>query len=144
MLCIEKEHRENFALKTGQVFGGSPEQVSREKLEGLLRGILKESGPRKGARISAEERAGLHEQNKGQPPGRILLGLQKKFQIGADRIEQAGELASGISGLQKRLAAQLQPFIMNPSQEGFRPYLAELSPEEKQAVRVLNRVAKTH
>ncbi len=132
-----------YALKTGQVFGGSPGQVSREKVESLLRGIIKESGPRKEARISAEERTGLHEQNKGQPPGKILLGLQKNFKIGSDGVEQAGELAGGISGLQNRLGAQLQPFILNPNQEGFRPYLAELSPEEKQAVRVLNRVAKT-
>ena len=85
----------------------------------------------------------MHEKNKGQNPGRILLDLQKKFKIGAKALEQAGDLSAAIAGLQKRLAGELQAFIMNPNQEGYRPYLSGLSPEEKQAVMVLNRVAKT-
>jgi hypothetical protein len=132
-----------FALKTGQVFAVPPKEVSREKVEGLLRDIIKECGKGGQVRLSVEERKALYEQNRGQPPGKVLIDMHRKFHIGAEQLEQAGALAGGISGLKGKLGNQLQAFIMNPNQEGFRLYLEELSGTERQAVVVLNRVAKT-
>ncbi|MCZ6628477.1 MAG: hypothetical protein O7E56_09635 [SAR324 cluster bacterium] len=130
-----------FALKSGQVLRIPPDKVSKPLLEKILKGMVSSVGVRREAGLSSEDRKGLYQELKGQPPNAMLQELIEKFDIGNDDPAGAGALSEGIAQLHAKLGENLASFLNDPAQDSFREMRAGLSETEKQAAQVLTRVA---
>ena len=69
--------------------------------------------------------------------------MVEKHNAGAMEPAMAGTLSRAIGSLMDKLGDQLTNFVTNPMQEEHRQIAGQLSKEEKLAVSVLNKVART-
>ena len=66
----------------------------------------------------------------------------EKHQVGTTDLKEAGTLASGIVSLVDKIGGKLTDFVNNPTQEPYAKIAKELSAAEKNALTVLNKVAR--
>ena len=131
-----------FAIKSGQVIKLPPDKISKEILERILKAMLKGTENPREARLTGDERQQLYRGGKGKPPNRFLLELVEKYQVGTTDLTEAGSLAGGIVSLADKMGGKLTDFVNNPTQETYAKIAKELSAAEKNALTVLNKVAR--
>jgi hypothetical protein len=131
-----------FAIKSGQVIKLPPDKISKEILERLLKAMMKGTENPREARLTGDERQQLYRGSKGKPPNRFLLELVEKYQVGTTDLSEAGTLAGGIVSLADKMGGKLTDFVNNPTQESYAKIAKELSAAEKNALTVLNKVAR--
>ncbi len=129
-----------FTLRTGQVFGLAPERVSKERVEQIVHALRRQAGEG-GGELPPEQLAALLEQAAGASHAKLLLSLLKL--AGTQRfLRTPGALVPGLAALSARFGAGLLDFLRNPAADAFRGQREGLTPEERQAVVVLQRVAR--
>jgi hypothetical protein len=129
-----------FTLRTGQVFGLSPDRVSKERVEQVVGALRRQAGGRTGS-LQAESLEQMLLENKGAPQSRLLLALVKAAGMRPFlRVPEA--IAPAVAELGRKFGAHLMDFLRNPNDESFSGQRAGLSGEERQALVVLQRVAR--
>jgi len=129
-----------FTLRTGQVFGLAPERVSKERVEQIVHALRRQAGEGSGE-VAPEQLAALLEQSGAASHAKLLLGLLKL--AGTQRfLRTPSALAPGLAALSARFGAGLLDFLRNPGDEPFQAQRDGLTPEERQAIVVLQRVAR--
>ncbi|MCZ6749612.1 MAG: hypothetical protein O7D96_09970, partial [SAR324 cluster bacterium] len=89
--------------------------------------------------LSKEERISILESGKNLSSKKFLAALVEKVQQPGSG---GGALDNVVASLSGKLGVQLQAFLSDPRQEGFREVIQGLSPEEKYTVFILNRVSR--
>lgn len=128
-----------FALQTGQVFRVPPDKVSKATMEKLIARVIQQAPGDLAPALSKEERISILEAGKNLSSKKFLAALVEKVQQPGSG---GGALDNVVASLSGKLGAQLQAFLSDPRQEGFREVIQGLSPEEKYAVFILNRVSR--
>lgn len=132
-------HLIKFALQTGQVFRVPPEKVSRQTMEKLIVHVMKQAPKDMAPLLSKEERLEILESGKQLGTKRLLAMLAEKL---PEPSMGGGGIHDAIHSLTEKLGGDLGEFLTNPRQEAFREVIRKLTPEERHAVIVLNRVSQ--
>jgi hypothetical protein len=129
-----------FTLRTGQVFGLAPERVTKERVEQVVQALHRQAGAREGT-IPAERRAALLQEHQGAAHARLLLGAVK---VAGTRpyLRLPPSLAPALEALGARFGAGLLEFLRHPNDDAWREQRAALTADERQALAVLQRVAR--
>jgi hypothetical protein len=130
-----------FALKTGQVFGLRPEQVTKEAVEQIVTGLRTQGARLGGASLPGERLQALAEQVKGSASGKVLLSLIRAAG-GKGFGAYPPSLAPALDSLSTRLGGVLEDFLRAPGDEAFREIRQTLTPEEKGVLGILQRVSR--
>ena len=128
-----------FALQTGQVFRVPPDKVSKATMEKLIARVIRQAPGDLAPALSKEERISILEAGKNLSSKKFLAALVEKVQQPGSG---GGALENVVASLSGKLGVRLQAFLSDPRQEGFREVIQGLSPEEKYAVFILNRVSR--
>jgi hypothetical protein len=129
-----------FTLRTGQVFGLVPERVTKERVEQVVQALHRQAGAREGT-IPAERRAALLQEHQGAPHARLLLGAVKAAGT-RPYLRLPATLAPALEALGARFGAGLLEFLRHPNDDAWREQRAALTADERQALAVLQRVAR--
>jgi hypothetical protein len=129
------------ALKTGQAYRLTPDQVNKETMERLVAELMGLAPKDVNPRLSTQERAGLLQQAKGVSQTRFLVTVLKAGRLG-ESVHGPGSLGRGLEGLASKAGATLGDFLRQPGHDSFRELRTTLTNEEKQAISVLTRVAR--
>jgi hypothetical protein len=129
-----------FTLRTGQVFGLAPERLSKERVEQIVQALRRQAGQRPGL-LSAEQLAGVVQQAQGASQAKLLLGLARAAGL-QHYLRLPDGLAPVLGSLGPRFGERLLEFLRSPNDEAFKAQRESLSAEERQALQVLQRVAR--
>jgi len=127
------------ALQSNQVFGIPHNEITKERLNSLVSELSAQAGKDSKPRLSADKIQQLLKLG-AKAPRKVLLALAKA--LPAERSSNAGSLGPTLGALGERLGEQFGDFLRNAMQPEFAAVLGQLSPEEKRAVGVLQRVAR--
>ena len=129
-----------FTLRTGQVFGLAPDRISKERVEQIVQALRRQAGDRPGI-VTPEQLSAVVQQAQGGAPVKLLLGLART--VGMQRyLHLPDGLAPALGSLVPKFGARLLDFLRNPNDDAFREQRAGLTGEERQALLVLQRVAR--
>ncbi|MBI4081596.1 MAG: hypothetical protein HY423_03190, partial [Candidatus Lambdaproteobacteria bacterium] len=131
-----------FALQTGQVFPVSQGRVSKEQVQQLLAALIGQVARATPARLAPAARAELLAQAKGLSAHKFLMAMLKKGLVGAQRVQWAGHIGPALDRLGEKLGEQLGEFLRNPGHERYKPIVQGLTEAERQAITILQRVAR--
>jgi hypothetical protein len=130
-----------FTLRTGQVFGLAPERLTKERVEQIVQALRRQAGDRAGL-LSPEQLSAVLQQAQAGSQAKLLLGLARS--AGLQRYLRLPEhLVPALGGLMRRFGAGLLDFLRNPNDDAFREQRAGLGNEERAALLVLQRVARS-
>lgn len=130
-----------FSLRTGQVFGLEPSQVSKERVEQIYQAMRRQAGERAGV-LSGEQLARAAHKAQGASHARLLLSLLRESNL--QRYMYLPEpLEPALGHLSSRFGAGLLDFLRNPSDESFRQQRTGLSGDERKTLHILQRVARS-
>lgn len=129
-----------YAIQTGQVYRLTPDKVSKEELQRILKSLVDSAGSSEGT-LSAPERQQLYGQFRGLPPHKVLFEMVQTLGIGS-RGAPSGALARGVAQLFAGAGAGLLNLVKKPTDPAHRPLLSKLTADGRYALAVLNRVAR--
>ncbi len=129
-----------IAVQTGQIFPGAP-QASKEVLEKLVVAVVTRIPTDIKARLTGSQAQNLAGQSKSLSPQKFLLAIIAKA-VQADAARNAGALAAPLASLCEKFQANLPDFLRNPSKDDYRDQRVALTVPEKNAVAVLQKVAR--
>ena len=127
------------ALQSNQIFGIPHNEITRERLGALVKDLSDQAGKDGTPRLSPDKIQQLLKVG-AKAPRKVLLALAKALPAG--RSGNAGTLGPTLGALSDRLGEKLEDFLRNAMQPEYASLLGELSPEEKRAVGILQRVAR--
>ncbi len=130
-----------FALRTGQVYHSPPDRVTQQVVDRLVVELLALAPAGLAPRVPLEERLQLVQSSTEMSEARFLITLLKTGGLG-ETTRQAGALGEPLESLAAKVGEELADFLRRPGHEDHRPLLGELTPAEKQAVGILQKVAR--
>jgi hypothetical protein len=130
-----------LALQTGQAFNFPAANVTKDLIEKLVKAILAKAAGLPPPQLDKAQVEQLVAEVKDLPSQKALLTLLVKGKLG-DASRRPGKFAGALVSLQAKFGNSLGEFLRGPSNPEFRDLRVDLSDEEKQAVQVLQKLAR--